>query len=196
MMCVQRSIDFTTSSWLTYSSSITHIMGGTIDQLYGQNLGSITPAHTSETLSQVSDLLSQLDQWQEQLPRHLRAIEPSENMLENASTSLEITRLRVLLSLRYLGARILVLRTILIHFFPPSGRESSNEHLSEWLLNSSFPLIADLVRTCLRIFQLSSDLLAASTNNQNLLGAWWFSCHYSMLFSQNTYLSGVKTNKI
>lgn len=161
-------------------------MGDTIDRLYGQNLGSIVPAYTSETLSQVSDLLAQLDQWQEQLPQHLKAIDPSENMLANASASIETTRLRVLLSLRYLGARILVLRTILIHFFPPSGRKNSNEHLSEWLLDSSFPLIADLVRTCLHIFRLSSDLLAASTNNQNLLGAWWFSCHYSMFFSQDT----------
>jgi hypothetical protein len=151
-------------------------------------LGSITPAYTSETPSQVSDLLSQLDHWQDQLPQHLKAIDPSEDLLANAKASLETTRLRVLLSLRYLGARILVLRTILIHFFPPCGRKSSSEHLPEWLLNSSFPLIADLVRTCIRIFQLSSDLLAASTNNQNLLGAWWFSCHYSMFFSQATLI--------
>lgn len=156
-------------------------MGDTIDRLYGQNLGSIAPAYTSETLSQVSDLLSQLDQWQEQLPQHLKAIDPSEDMLENAAASLETTRLRVLLSFRYLGARILVLRAILTHFFPPSGMKISNEHLSEWLLDSSFPLIADLVRTCLRVFQISTDLLTASTNNQNLLGAWWFSCYYSMV---------------
>jgi hypothetical protein len=173
-------------------------MGDTIDRLYGQNLGSIPPAYTSETLSQVSDLLSQLDQWQEQLPRHLKAIDASENMLENASKSLEITRLRVLLSFRYLGARILVLRAILTHFFSPSGRNNCNEHLSEWLLDSSFPLIADLVWTCLRIFRISTELLAASANNQNLLGAWWFSCYYSMtlLFSHHTCIIGVQTNEI
>jgi hypothetical protein len=179
-------------TWLTYRSSITHIMGDAIDRLYGQNLGSVASVYMSETLSQVSDLLSQLDQWQEKLPGHLKTISSSEDMLENSSASLETTRLRVLLSLRYLGARILVLRTILSHFFPPSGRKTPNEHLSEWLLDSSFPLIADLVRACIRVFQISKDLLTASMNNQNLLGAWWFSCYYSMVPIFSNYDSPVK----
>lgn len=161
-------------------------MGRAVDRLYGQNLGSITSVSMSETLSKVSDLLSQLDKWQDKLPGHLKAISSSEDMLENSSASLETTRLRVLLSLRYLGARILVLRKILSHFFSSSGTKTPNEHLSEWLLDSSFPLIADLVRACMGVFQISKDLLTASMNNLNLLGAWWFSCYYSMISSNES----------
>lgn len=154
-------------------------MGDAVDQLYGQNLGCHTPVLMGESLHQISGLLWQLDRWQGKLPGHLKIISSSGDMLDNIPFSLETTRFRVLLSLRYLGVRVLILRTILGQVLPLPGRTTSNEHQSEWLLDSVFPLLAELARTCSNVFQISGDLLAASRNNQNLLGAWWFSCYYS-----------------
>lgn len=89
-------------------------------------------------------------------------------------------RLRVLLSLRFLGTRILILRPVLSQFLDLPGTTGSDEHQTEWLRNSGAVLLADLVRTCADILQTSKNILSGSKNDGNLLGAWWFSCYYSM----------------
>ena len=160
-------------------SSLTHIMGDAVDRLYGQNLGSCSPVLMDEILRQISGLLWHLERWKGKLPGHLKVISSSKDMLGNVPFSLETTRFRVLLSLRYLGARVLVLRAILGQVLPLPNRTTSNEDPSEWLLDSAFPLLVELTRTCSNLFQISRDLLVASRNNQNLQGAWWFSCYYS-----------------
>lgn len=162
-----------------FCSSLAQIMGDAVDRLYGQNLGSCTLMPMDEALRQVSDLLWQLEQWKDNLPRHLKVISSSRDMLDNIPFSLETTCFRVLLSLRYLGARVLVLRATLGQILPLPSRSTSNEPQSEWLLDFAFPLLTELTRTCANVFQISRDLLVASRNNRNLLGAWWYPCYYS-----------------
>ncbi|KAJ9145144.1 hypothetical protein NKR23_g5731 [Pleurostoma richardsiae] len=87
--------------------------------------------------------------------------------------------LRVLLSLRFLGNKILVLRLILNQFLDLTGATAANENQARWLCSSGAVLLADLVSTCSDVFHISKSILAASRNEQNLLGAWWFSCYYT-----------------
>lgn len=159
--------------------SITHIMGDALEHLYDQNLGLSTRLRMSESLNQISKLRWELAHWQDNLPSCLQIISAQES-LDDVPLTVGTTRLRVLLSLRFLGVRILILRPVLSQFLDLSGMTASNEHQSEWLRNSGDVLLADLVRTCVDILQISKSILAGSRNDQNLLGAWWFSCYYSM----------------
>lgn len=153
-------------------------MGDALERLYDQNLGFRNSLSMSEALNQVSELCWKLAQWQDNLPFSLRLIN-SKDTLNDVPLTIGTTRFRVLLSLRYLGARILILRPILSQFLDLRGVTASNEHQSEWLRNSGAVLLADLVRTCSDVFQISKNILAGSKDHQNLLGAWWFSCYYS-----------------
>lgn len=155
-------------------------MGDAVDRLYDQNLGFRTCLPMSEALDQISSLCWKLAQWQDDLPSSLKII-TSRDTLDNVHLTLGTTRLRVLLSLRYLGARVLILRPALGLFLDLSTLAASNEHQSEWLRHSGAVLLVDLVRTCNDVLQISRSILVGSQNDQNLLGAWWFSCYYSKL---------------
>ena len=154
-------------------------MGEAVDRLYDQNLGFRTRLPMNEALDQISRLCWKLAQWQDNLPSCLKII-TSRDTLDDVPLTLGTTKFRVLLSLRYLGTRVLVLRPSLSQFLDLPGMTASNEHQSEWLRNSGAGLLADLVRTCSDVLQISKNILAGSRNDQNLLGAWWFSCYYSM----------------
>ncbi|CRL22257.1 Fungal transcriptional regulatory protein, N-terminal [Penicillium camemberti] len=158
--------------------SITHIMGDALERLYDQNLGFRTRLPMSETLNQISKLRWELAQWQDNLPPSLQII-TSQEAVDDVPLTAGTMRLRVLLSLRFLGVRILILRPVLSQFLDLPGTTASNEHQAEWLRNSGAVLLTDLVRTCGDILQISNNILSGSKNDGNLLGAWWFSCYYT-----------------
>lgn len=162
-----------------FDRSITHIMGDALERLYDQNLGFRTRLPMSETLNQISKLRWELAQWQDNLPPSLQII-TSQEAVDDVPLTAGTMRLRVLLSLRFLGVRILILRPVLSQFLDLPGTTASNEHQAEWLRNSGAVLLTDLVRTCGDILQISNNILSGSKNDGNLLGAWWFSCYYSM----------------
>ncbi|KAI9370114.1 putative Zn(II)2Cys6 transcription factor [Aspergillus egyptiacus] len=172
--------------------SITHIMGETVDRLYEGNLGFPTSSPTSEVLNRVSSLCWKLAQWQDRLPPYLQIINcDSETRDEDHLVISQGTlRFRVLLSLRYLGARVLILRPVLTNFFlDPSGILAPGEHQSRWLRKSGAGLLEDLVHTCHAVFQISKKILVGTRSDQNLLGAWWFLCYYA--FNASLAIVGV-----
>ncbi|CAI7573380.1 unnamed protein product [Penicillium viridicatum] len=134
--------------------SITHIMGDALERLYDQNLGLRTRLPISETLNQISKLRWELAQWQDNLPPSLQII-TSQETVDDVPLTAGTMRLRVLLSLRFLGARILIIRPVLSQFLDLPGTTGSDEHQAEWLRNSGAVLLADLVRTCADILQIT-----------------------------------------
>ena len=132
----------------------------------------------SNTVDQISRLCWKLAQWQDNLPTRLK-IMTSGDTADDTPRTLESTRFRVLLSLRFLGTRILALRPVLGQFLDLTGTTAANEHQARWFCSSGAVLLADLVSTCRDVLHISKGILAASRNDQNILGAWWFSCYYS-----------------
>lgn len=156
-------------------------MGDAVHRLYEGNLGFSTNSPTSEVLNQVSTLCWKLAQWQDRLPPGLRIINCESETLDedHLVISQGTLRFRVLLSLRYLGARVLILRPVLTNFLDTTCILASSEHQARWLRKCGAGLLEDLVHTCRAVFQISKKILAGTRNDQNLLGAWWFSCYYS-----------------
>lgn len=136
-----------------------------------------------ETVAQISRLSWRLAQWQDNLPAHLKIISSGETA-DIAARTLETTRLRIILSLRFLGTRILVLRPILSQFLDLTGTTSANEHQSKWFRSSGAVLLAEMMGTCRDVLHISKSILTASRNDQNILGAWWFSTYYCMTCPQ------------
>lgn len=158
-----------------------------MDRLYDQNLGPGSLAPMNEALDQISRLRWKLAQWQDNLPACLKII-TSQDTADDVPPTLETTRFRVLLSLRFLGTKILVLRPVLSQYLDLPGTTTSNEEQSKWLCSSGAVLLADLVRTCSDILHISRNILTASRNDLNLLGAWWFSCYYSTIRPHHSHL--------
>lgn len=157
-------------------------MGDILERLYDNNLGSNPNPEPSQILEQTTKVCFGLAQWQDTLPSNLKIMTCHDTIDAVAPLMLESTRLRVLLSLRYLGIRILAMRPVINLFLDTTGSESSShEHTSRWLHSCGATILSDLVKTAGDVLHISKELLKASeTTHQNLLGAWWFSCYYSM----------------
>ncbi|KAJ5909659.1 hypothetical protein N7504_004302 [Penicillium tannophilum] len=151
---VPRDVTISSLAYFDATMSITHIMGDALERLYDQNLGLRTLLPMNESLNQISKLRWELAQWQDNLPHWLQIITSHEPLVDVPLT-VGTTRFRVLLSLRFLGAKILVLRPILCQFLDLSNTTTPNEHQSEWLQNSGAILLADLGRTCGDILQIT-----------------------------------------
>jgi len=101
------------------------------------------------------------------------------------SAQLKTTRLRVLLSLRYLGVRVLAIQPILHHFLDhiPKSKSFPDEHQLRLLRALGAILLADLVQACRGMLHISKGLVAVTKIHQNLLGTWWFSYYYMFTFA-------------
>ncbi|KAK0669234.1 fungal-specific transcription factor domain-containing protein [Cercophora samala] len=171
--------------------SVTHLMGDILERLYDNNLGTGTNPEPSQVLEQTTKLCFKLARWQDDLPANLKIMTFHDTIDVVAPPMLESMRLRVLLSLRYLGIRILAMRPVLNLFLDTTGLEPyAHEHTSRWLHSCGATILSDLVRTAGDVIHISRELLRASeTTKQNLLGAWWFSCYYT--FNASLALLGV-----
>ncbi|KAF5855754.1 hypothetical protein ETB97_008472 [Aspergillus alliaceus] len=158
--------------------SLTHIVGGAVDKLYDQNLGSQIQLPINEVVERINRLTWQLATWQDGLPACLSII-TSQDTLEDVPLTIGTPRLRVLLSLRYLGTRILILRPILPILLDLSKIAALDVQQSMWVHGPGSLLLADLIRAISDILRVSENILAGAKKDQNLLGAWWFSCYYT-----------------
>ncbi|KAB8237483.1 putative C6 transcription factor [Aspergillus alliaceus] len=158
--------------------SLTHIVGGAVDKLYDQNLGSQIQLPINEVVERINRLTWQLATWQDGLPACLSII-TSQDILEDVPLTIGTPRLRVLLSLRYLGTRILILRPILPILLDLSKIAALDVQQSMWVHGPGSLLLADLIRAISDILRVSENILAGAKKDQNLLGAWWFSCYYT-----------------
>lgn len=157
-------------------------MGEAVERLYDQNLGHQHEPATNDTFNEVSRLQWKLSRWQDSLPPYLRILTTDNSLTDSLRSSpLEIARFCVLLSLHYHGTRIFVLRPILRPLLDQQTTSSVvNKHQSTWLLSSSASLLEDILNTSRDVLYISRDILTVAQNDKNLMGAWWFSCFFSM----------------
>ncbi|CAG8106038.1 unnamed protein product [Penicillium salamii] len=177
------------SSWMTsavltnFHSSLTRIMGDTIERLYDQNLGLRPHLSMTESINQISALRCELNKWRGNISSCLQIVTSQDPLNDGHFTvdKIDNTRFNILLSLRYFEARMLILRPLLGHYLDLPGRPASNAHQPNGLLNTEAHLLSDIVRTCGDILRISKNLMTGSRKNKSLLGAWWFALFNSCL---------------
>ena len=154
-------------------------MGETLEQLYDQNLGSSSSLSSYETLARKFALCWKLAEWQHALPPKLQLMTSSE-LLDGETLPIEITRFRVLLSLRYLGTRILITRPILLRFLDFDGNSNGRDHELALLRDAGASGLRDCVHTCTEVIVIVGVIVNGFKNDTNLMGAWWYSTFYSV----------------
>lgn len=99
----------------------------------------------------------------------------------------EVTRLRVVLTTRFLNIRILTHRPLLCKFLEIIG----SAHVDVQQLTVLRQVGANSIRTCAQSAVLLIDItqwaLQHSESSRQLLGAWWFSLYYGRSIEQTQY---------
>lgn len=156
-------------------------MARIVSCLYGDNLGlndEIIP--DVQTASHVFDLEGHLDVWRQSLPKGLEAREAS-TVLTTTVPGTELhhaERLRVILTLRHLNARILLSRPALTYALHMRVNGSVNSQAgSSWQL-----LQSNLLQRCLQsaeeMISILHLLATSGTQGRALLGAPWTTVYY------------------
>lgn len=155
-------------------------MGDTINRLYNQNLGSDSAIPTHQVLSHKLDLSWKLAEWRHNLPTSLRIMISLELQHENTLPPLEILRLRIFLTLRYLNVQILILRPVLVKFLDFKPGSDHEEHELALLRSSGFCVLQECSTACMEAISMIDMVLkpAKTYEATTLHGAWWFNTYY------------------
>lgn len=155
-------------------------MGDAIDRLYNQNLGLDPGITTYKILAHKLDLSWKLAEWRHNLPSSLKIMTSLELSQENKLPPLEILRMRIFLTLRYLNVQILILRPILPKFLDYKFNSDHDEHELGLLQGSGLCAVQECSTACMETINIIHMILKPVKTYEatTLHGAWWFSTYY------------------
>ncbi|KAF4448973.1 hypothetical protein F53441_7623 [Fusarium austroafricanum] len=164
------------------SVSVYRIMGRIITALYGNNLGCDTQSSDTSAMTAIIELEQELSDWQGNLPVQLRPFSADElsrlTDIETQDTTVE--RFRVILTLRYLNAQLLLHRPTFIRSLSALSRESKTSCRNSGSVNS---MQASFDRVFVQVAQTILDIIHAvmmrQDHGRHLIGAWWFTLYYA-----------------
>lgn len=152
-------------------------MSEVFDSLYGSNVGFDGPKDAFEVASLLLKFEQRLVDWQTRLPVPIAMITKEE--LASPPADFAFSRLRVILTLRFLNFRILTHRPLLCKFLEAAGSHQANRQ--------EFVMLQQIGNNSLRICAQASILVIKLTQwalhhseppSQQLLGAWWLTLYY------------------
>ena len=155
-------------------------MGKAIDLCYGANLGCDEILGVVELLPRVFQLEKELMDWKCALPKDI-SLKPFEDVLpgwpDDHHCALE--RLAVVLTLRYLGVRILVHRPILVKLLDASSQPKA-ENQETALLQQIGPSSLEIcIQSSMGVINLIQSIINSTDLRRNTLGSYWSSLYYS-----------------
>lgn len=159
---------------LTGFRKLYHILGEIISSLYGQNIGCNKHLTISTVLERIVKVEQLLMAWRRGLPPELQ-LKPWTGSSTEADGSSLFDRLSIIITLRYLNARILLHRPVLARFLDHVGNRAADPDECDFL----YQLGQSNLQVCI---DSASEIIAIVHNVETrpyLLGAWWFSAYYS-----------------
>lgn len=85
----------------------------------------------------------------------------------------------VILTLRYLHLRILLHRPVLVKFIDACGKGGIDAHEESLLRQIGSNSMQICMECAMSIIDIIHEVVHSSGWQKGLLGAWWFSLHYS-----------------
>ncbi|KAJ4680160.1 hypothetical protein HRR95_003879 [Exophiala dermatitidis] len=159
-----------------------YIIGDVLTQLYGSNVD-IDPHLTIPTMLERTMVLEQrLAAWKRNLYPQLQrrpwdTLDPE--TISMSAWDPVFDRLSVIITLRYLNARILLHRPLLSAFLQQRARFRAAAEVTE----DGDPFFQDLAARSVKICEQSAmemvEIVHKTSNPPALLGAWWFSAYYT-----------------
>lgn len=156
-------------------------MGKVTTTLYGNNLGCDTQVSDTSTMTAIIEFEQELSDWQGSLPVQLRPCSADELLqltdVEAQDTTIE--RFRVILTLRYLNAQLLLHRPMFIRTLSASSRQTKVPCRNSGSVNN---MQANFDRTFVQVAQNMLDtihvVMMRQDHGRHLIGAWWFTLYY------------------
>ncbi|KAF2168893.1 hypothetical protein M409DRAFT_20907 [Zasmidium cellare ATCC 36951] len=156
-----------------------------LDRLYGQNLEFDDPLPSRDVITRIFEIEGSLLDWEQSVPKTLATISANDltdylqaqGMTDVAEQRL---KLRTILTLRYLSARLLLHRPILLRMLQDMSR--SNTITSDNALLEQFgasSISASLVNATDIIELVRTATTSPSAAQRDVLGAWWFTLYYT-----------------
>lgn len=170
---------------LTIPSKLYNVVFVILDRLYGQNLEFDDPLPSRDVITRIFEIEGSLLDWEQSVPKTLATI--SANDLTDSLQAQGMTdvaeqrlKLRTILTLRYLNARLLLHRPILLRMLQDmsgSNTVTNDNALLEQFGASS--ISASLVNATDIIELVRTATTSPSAAQRDVLGAWWFTLYYS-----------------
>ncbi|KIW16440.1 hypothetical protein PV08_06492 [Exophiala spinifera] len=173
--------DFGTVCLFTATSDLYMLQGDIIADLYGNNLEDDPILSEVEILRHVVDFEQKFLAWKRKLPSRLQKtpwLEKARCDPANAERTSNFDRLSVILALRYLNARLLLRRPLLIlclrgnHRFMPDGVLSSEKkpYFNRLVMHEIMMCEEDAIEVI--------EIISSTNPYPSLRTTWWFSAYY------------------
>ena len=132
-------------------------------------------------MTAIIEFEQELSEWQGSLPVQLRPCDADEllQLTDTEAQDTTIERFRVVLTLRYLNAQLLLHRPTFIRSLSALNRQSKVPHRSSGSVNS---MQANFDKTFVQVAQNMLDIIHVvmmrQDHGRHLIGAWWFTLYY------------------
>jgi len=154
-------------------------MSEVFDVLYGSNVG----CQESDDIFDIASSLLRFEQkfanWQHGLPATLPLISKEE--LGRPPTDFTFTRLRVVLTIRFLNFCILTHRPLLCKFLETIGKAEVDVQQLTMLRQVGANSVRKCAQSAVLLVNITQWAIEHSQSSRQLLGAWWFSLYFSGL---------------
>ncbi|KAJ5557488.1 C6 transcription factor [Penicillium frequentans] len=174
----QMSVDFFNSTILLYKQLFV-----IVDLLYGQNLGCDPPLTVSQSVGHILSVEQQFVVWERSLPQNIDIVTVNRIREGNGDMpdppQFHSLKFSVILTLRYLHLRILLHRPILTKFIDACGKGSIDDHEKSLLQQIGSNSMQICMECAMSIIDIIHEIVHSSGWQKGLLGAWWFSLHYT-----------------
>lgn len=151
------------------------LIGEIIESVYQNNIESEVQLRDSDILERIISIEKKLDAWKSSLPPNL-CVTPKEEIMRNLNSSSVFSSLSTVITLRYLIARILLHRRIIICFLNSQKEQSGELEKPEFLRLFGKPSLEMGVLAASEMIGIIFDL---SEHQHHMLTTWWFSIYYS-----------------
>lgn len=132
-------------------------------------------------MTAIIEFEQELSDWQGSLPVQLRPCNADEllQLTDTEAQDTTIERFRVVLTLRYLNAQLLLHRPTFIRSLSALNWQSKVPHRSSGSVNS---MQANFDKTFVQVAQNMLDIIHVvmmrQDHGRHLIGAWWFTLYY------------------
>ncbi|KAJ5662856.1 C6 transcription factor [Penicillium longicatenatum] len=174
----QMSVDFFNCTILLYKQLFV-----TVDLLYGQNLGCDPPHTVSQSVGHILTVEQQFVAWERSLPKNINVVtvkrirEGDGDMPD--PPQFHSLKFSVIITLRYLHLRILLHRPILVKFIDACRKGGIAAHEESLLQQIGSNSLQICMECAMSIIDIIHEVVHSSGWQKGLLGAWWFSLHYT-----------------
>lgn len=162
------------------SRKLFYILSDILHEVYQDNLSPGKSVSSLQIYQSIGSIEWKLQEWRRDLPTLLRIRKPAEMTITSPS---QFDRLSIVLTLRYLFARLLLHRASLTRILDRLGSHTGAENhnpadAGDFFQKSSISSLEACVASAVELVEIMHTL---SSSGHRMLMSWWFSVYYGVI---------------